>query len=142
MKLNEQNIKKIDLYKFLLASLLGYVTNNVGTSVDLFYDKVLERGAKVLPSAKKEKQILEFVIFGLTTEDAPVKDSVTALMSDRFTDLCDIVKPYYKAGRSKKVAFYNKGGKVSDKILDLLDFDDQKGFWCDFNGEKVNLISE
>ena len=54
-----------------------------------------------------------------------------------------MLKPLYKGKNGRKeVAFWGRGGKVSDKVKDLIDWQasGKKGQWVDVDGNKVTLL--
>jgi len=70
-----------------------------------------------------------------------VPKSVQDLQNTSFNDLPISLRPLYKSGNSKLVAFWGREGKLGNKVFDLLDLEGEgKGKWVDEKGEPVTLI--
>jgi len=128
--------KDLSLYKTLLLVLGDYSDKFPATGVSQLFKRALDTGMKIIPKDDRAVEILS-VILG-SSDSIPAK--VQKLLNLRFADLDYTIKPIYKNGNRKEVAFYQKDGKVNDKVLSLLHIDSQGGNWSDAKGEKVSLI--
>lgn len=130
--------KDLNVYKKLLRVLSDYCDRFPGTGVGKMLKDFMEKGLKTVSGDKRAQDILSCV---LSTDDS-VPAAVTRLLNMRFADLSiGQGRPIYKDGNGKPVAFWAKDGKVSDRVLSLLNLGDEKeGFWACEKGEKVALL--
>ena len=138
MNLNEMlmEAKDLNLYKKLLRVLAGYADKFPATGVSKMFRLALENGIKVMPTNKQALEILG----GILNSEESVPAQVQRLLNQRFADVDSSIRPVYKDGNSKNVAFWQVDGAVSDKVLSLVSLDGKAGNWSDASGEKVSLI--
>jgi len=136
--MNVLESKDLTVYKRLLRALGEYSDSFPATGVSKMFRSVLENGLKVLPKDADALSILSFVLSGKS-----VPAIVHALLNTRFSDLPVEIKPLYKVGNATVVAYWCKGKVVSDKVLDLVEFEaKEKGYWSDEKGKEVKLLGK
>lgn len=130
--------KDLSLYKKILRLVGDYDDQYPATGVGALFSSMVENGIRVMPKDDRAISILEFVIFDSKSVPAKVQE----LLNLRFSGLPTLMRPCFKNGRSKEVAFWERNGKVFDKVIDLLDpsGEGSKGGWSNCKGEKVTLI--
>lgn len=133
INLNES--QGLNLYKKLLNNFSDFVDKQPGTGMGRIYRKLLDAGIKCMPSDKRALEILSFVL------SSNVSKSIQDLINTSFVDLPMDVRPVYKVGNSRFVAFWNKDSKIFSKTMDLIDYDGVKGSWSDEKGDAVTLIT-
>lgn len=129
--------RDVNVYKLLIKVLGGYSTTFPNTGVSRLFDIAIESGKKILPT---DKQALNILCFILSNDSEPA--AVTKLLNIRFSDLPAEYKPYSKQGNRHEVASWERNGIITDRIKDLVDFDDtgSKGKWSNIDGEAVTLV--
>jgi hypothetical protein len=129
--------KDVSIYKKLLHILTQWSEKFPMTGVDTLLDKVINQGKAILPKDKKALNIIDHTI-----SKESFSASVSDLLNTRFSDLPSEMKPFAKINRKMQLAFWNTGTRVTDMVKDLIDLEKKKtkGFWCDLNGNKVELI--
>jgi hypothetical protein len=132
-----QEAKDLDIYKKLLNVLGDYSTNVPATGVDGLFNIAIEQGKKVLPDDKQGLAILDFI---LTNNSTPA--AVQKLLNMRFSDLPTDLRPMIKVGRKHEVAFYTRAAVTSDRVKDLIDWEEagKKGQWTNLDGETAQLL--
>jgi len=131
--------KDLNTYKKLLRTLGEYTDKFPSTGVDKYFKQALENGKKIMPKNKRALEIIDSVLRG--SDSAP--GAVQQFLNIRFADLPIEVRPLYKEGNRKVVAFWDKGGAVQDKVLGLIAWDGKSaGFWSDADGKKVTLLQD
>lgn len=132
-----QEAKEVKLYQRLLKILGDYSVSVPATGVDNLFDVAAAQGKKILPKDKKALEILGYILLGGSTARV-----VHKLLNLRFSDLPVEYKPIMKDGRKHHVTHWTRDGKISDRIKDLVDWDNtgKVGSWTDIDGEKVDLI--
>lgn len=131
--------KDVSIYKKLLCLLGTYCDGFPGTQVDNMFDALVNSGKKILPKDKKALDALNYIISCDQEKDPNI---VNAFLNYRYSDLPASVRPVMKAGRRNETVFFCRGGKVSDKVKDLIDWEGKGGgFWSDADGKKVQLIA-
>ena len=130
--------KDVSLYKKLLRLLGGYSDKFPATGVDKMFKSLVSVGMKALPKDKRALNILS----DLFEQGKSIPAVVQMLLNIRFADLPLAVRPIYKNGRVKEVAFWEVDGKLNDKVVTLLDFTGKEpaGSWADVEGKKVELL--
>jgi len=129
--------KDITIYKRLLRALGDYTTSYPATGIDQLFRKACDKGTKILPKDEQARTIIDTVL----TSDCSSSGIIQKLLNLRFADLAVGLRPQAKKGRRKEVAFWAKDDKVSDKIIDLIDFEGKaEGRWVDAEGNKVELL--
>lgn len=130
--------KKLTIYKKLIRLLSDYSEKFPATGVDNYFKAATDKGVKILPGNSRASDIIYSIIDDC---DKSVPSKVTDLLNKRFSDLTMDVRPLFKNGKRKEVAFWERDGKVTDKVIDLIDWEGGKaGRWADAQGEKVSLI--
>jgi len=129
--------RDVNLYQKLLKTLGAYSADIPATGIDRLFDVVSKQGTKVLPKDKKALEILDYVLSSGVTARI-----VHKLLNLRFSDLPVEFRPMMKNGRKFQVAHWSRGGKISDRIKDLVNWDGtgMAGSWTDTAGGKVELI--
>ena len=123
-------------YKHMLKSLGDYSTKNAFTGVDGLFKTACDKGKKIMPKDKNALSILQYVIMQPTSSS-----SVQRLLNTRFSSLPIELRPMAKDDEKKEVAMWMIGDRISDKVVDLIDFTGEgKGYWCNVQGEKVSLV--
>lgn len=131
--------KNLNQYKKLIRTLGDYYDAFPGIS-NKYLDQALEHGVKIMPKDKYALAVIDSIIS--SCDSVPAK--VQSLLNVRFAELPKEIRPMYKDGRRTVVAFWSRGNKVYDRVLDLIGFADGKaeGFWSDMEGNRVKLVSE
>lgn len=129
--------KDLSLFKRILSAFSCFVERQPGTGMNRIYKNMLDSNIGMMPKDQRALDILSNVVKD-KSDSAVVQDVV----NKTFTDLPCTVRPSYRNGSAKLVAFWCKGGKVYSKVFDLLNFDKSsgQGFWSNESGEKVNLL--
>ena len=128
----------VALYKRLLDIFGGYTKSFPCTGIDGLFDALVDNGKKLLPKDKRAIAILEYL---LCCYSAP--DVVQKILNIRFADLPVQVKPVSKKGNKHEVASWERNGKISDRVKDLINWGDKgQGKWCDVDGNSVTLIEK
>jgi len=129
--------KDVNLYQRLLKVLGDYSASVPATGVDNLFDVAAAQGKKILPKDKKALEILDCIL-----SSGSVARVVHKLLNLRFSDLPVECKPIMKDGRKHLVTHWSRDGKISDRIKDLVDWENtgKAGGWTDIDGEKVDLI--
>lgn len=132
-----QESQDVNLYQKLLKVLGEYSASVPATGVDNLFNAVANQGKKILPSSKKALEILDWVLSGSSTARV-----VHKLLNLRFSDLPVECKPITKNGNKHVVAHWSNNSKISDRIKDLVDWDNtgKIGRWSDIDGEAVSLL--
>ena len=132
-----QEARDVYLYQRLLKTLGDYSASVPATGVDNLFDVVASQGKKILPKDKKAIEILDYIL-----SSGSVARVVHKLLNLRFSDLPVECRPITKNGRKHLVASCGRDKKISDRIKDLVDFENsgKTMFWCDIDGEKVSLL--
>lgn len=130
--------KDLNVYKKLLRMLGCYSDKYPATGVDKMFKALVTSGAKALP---KDQRALD-IIAHLVNADKSVPAIVQEFLNVRFSDLPLCVRPIYKNGRGKEVAFWEKDGKLYDQVKMLVDFEGKSssGSWADAQTQKVELV--
>ena len=133
-----QEARDVSLYQKLLRILGDYSASVPCTGVDELFDVTAAQGKKVLPKDKKALEILDHILSGGSTARV-----VHKLLNLRFSDLPIECRPITKNGRKHLVAHFGRDGKISDRVKDIVDWEDtgKTGRWVDIDGEKTNLIN-
>ena len=130
--------KDVTLYKHLINNLGAYNDRFGLTGLYNTFRKACDNGVKIMPKDPDALAILEYVLYAGT-----MSSIIQKLLNLRFSDLPIDVRPMMKNGKRKEVAFWDKDGKICDKIIDLINFDGgPKGYWIDMDGGKVQLIDK
>ena len=135
-----EKVKDLNLYKTLVITLGKYSTEYPMTGVDNMFNALAEKGKKCIPSDDKAQDILACVL----TTDESIPGKVQKLLNCRFASLDLCKRPVYKTEDRMETAFWSIDGKISDKVVGLVDFEGgnaKRGFWCDQDGKKVTIIS-
>lgn len=129
--------KDLNVYKKLLRILGTYAKDAPAQGIDSLFNTVAGLGKKILPKDKIALAILD----ELLDEDNPA-DTVQKLMNMRFCNLPVGYRPLVKAGRRYRIAYWNRGDHTSDRVKDLIDWDDtgKAGRWSGIDGVPVKLI--
>jgi hypothetical protein len=127
----------LNLFKRILSAFSCFVERQPGTGMSRVYKSMLDSNVKMMPKDQRALDILDYICKN-KSDSALVQD----IMNTSFTDLPCTVRPVYKNGSSKVVAFWCCDGKIFGKAADLLDLDGKSGskFWSDEKGNKVDLI--
>lgn len=130
--------KELGCYKKLLRVLGEYTDAFPATGVDRLLNKAIENGTRIFPKDKKAIEILHHVLS--LSKSAPAR--VQELLNVRFSDLPVEIRPTFKLGNRREVAFWNADDKLNDKVISLLNFnaDGKSGFWSNVDRKKVDLI--
>jgi len=133
-----QEARDVSIYQRLLKVLGDYSASVPATGVDALFDTVAEHGKKVLPKDKKALEILDYILSSGVTARV-----VHKLLNLRFSDLPVECRPITKNGRKHLVAHWSGDKKISDRVKDLVDWDDKGGvgYWANIDGEKVSLLN-
>lgn len=127
--------KDLKIFKRILDLFGEFVELYPGTGMSRVYKSILDAGMKSMPKDKRAIEMINFVV----TNNVP--KSVQDLQNTSFNDLPISLRPLYKSGNSKLVAFWGREGKLGNKVFDLLDLEGEgKGKWVDEKGEPVTLI--
>lgn len=129
--------RDVNLYQRLLKILGEYSASVPATGVDNLFDTASEQGKKILPKDKKALDILSSILDSGTTARV-----IHKLLNLRFSDLPVECKPIMKDGRKHHVAHWSRAAKISDRVKDLIDWDNtgKGGRWTDIDGEAASLI--
>lgn len=132
--------KDLNAYKTLIHVFGEYTESFPATGTSKVFKSMLQVGLKVVPKDKTALSILDEIL----DDECSVPAKVQQIMNMRFSDLSFSIRPIYLQGNSKLVAFWNKGGKIYDRVFALLNLEDEKdaGFWSDMSGNKVTLIDK
>ena len=127
----------LGLFKRILGAFSCVVERQPGTGMSKVYKAMLDVNVKMMPKDKRALDILDYVVKD-KSDSAIVQD----VMNKTFTDLPCTVRPTYKVGSSKLIAFWCADGKIFNKVADLLDLDGGSStkFWSDEKGAKIDLI--
>lgn len=139
--MNKQISEAVDVntYKALLASFGDYTKSFPCTGVDNLFNALIDCGKKILPNDKHALAILTHIL----GEDNS-STVVQKILNVRFADLPAGVKPITKCGNKHVVAHWERGGVISDRVKDLIDFDstNKSGKWSDIDGVKVTILEQ
>ena len=130
--------RDVTVYKRLITILGDYTHSYPMTGMDKLFNALIEQGKKIMPKDKLALGILEHILIQET-----IGASVQNLLNERFANLIQLYKPMFKGEKGRiEVAFWTRGGIISDRVKDRVDWSGQgaKGFWSNMNGEKVELI--
>ena len=129
--------KKLTIYKKLIRLFGDYSERFPATGVDNYFKVATEKGVKILPGNSRAQDI----VYSILDDDTSVPTKVTDLLNKRFSDLDMDIRPMFKNGKRKEVAFWERDGQITDKVIDLIGWEDGKtGRWVNAHGEKVSLI--
>ena len=131
--------KEMSTYQKLLNVLGDYCGRFPATGMDNLLTAALDNGKKICPNEKLASSIVSMILHN-DSEPAAISD----LQNKRFVDLPVEVRPIYRDGNKHRVAFWNRGENISDKVRHLIDFEGsgKNGKWCDAMGKGVKLITE
>jgi len=129
--------KDLSVYKKLINVLGDYTDRYPGTGVERLFRNAIDLGMKVMPSDKNAIAVLDSV---LSNGSGPQR--VQNLLNMRFADLPLVIKPTYKLGNRKEVAFWLSNEQIYDRVISLLNQSKSggKGKWCDIDGKGVDII--
>lgn len=126
----------VRLYKKLLRVLADYSENMPTTECDRLLEIALDKGKSILPKDKVALAILKYILNDRDTVPAIIQH----LLNDRFSCLPADIKPMYRDGNRRFVAFYTRGIEINDKVKSLINFEGEKGGnWSDIDGNKVTI---
>lgn len=130
--------KDLSIYKTLLNVLGKYTDEFPATGLDKNVETLIQHGKKIVTTNKAAQKAIESIF--CTEESIPAK--VQRFLNLRFAQLDLDVRPQYKKGNKKCIAFWCEGGKLYDKVKDLINWEGKKasGYWSDEDGKKVTLI--
>ena len=128
--------KDLQIYKRLIRVLGEYSDRFPATGVSKLFRKAIQVGLKIVPKNELAQRVLDYVL----RRDS-VSAAVQTFLNTRFSDLPLEVRPVYKNGRSKEVAFWEVDGKISDKVMSLVNFEGKQGRWVDIEGNSVEIVS-
>jgi hypothetical protein len=134
-KLNEAT--DLNLFKRILGAFSCFVGSQPGTGMNRVYRSMLDINTKMMPKDQRALDILSYI-----TKDKSDSAIVQDIMNKSLNDLPCTIRPVYKAGSAKFVAFWSVDGKIYSKAVDLLDLDGKGSskYWSDEKGNKVDLI--
>jgi hypothetical protein len=98
-------------------------------------DAMIEKGISCMPKDKRALAILKYLSGG------EASGAVNRFLNTRFASLPAGLKPVFKVGNNREVAFWECDGIIADRIKDLVSVNGKVGSWSDVDGEKVVLIS-
>lgn len=129
--------KDLTLYKRLLNVLGEYDAYSPATGISGLFHSAIENGMRILP---KDQFALSIIKYVLTNDSA--SNAVHNLQNMRFSDLPASYRPLIKAGRRHEVAFWTRDKNISDKVIDLIDFEatGKSGMWSDVKGDKQKIV--
>jgi len=132
-----QEARDVNLYQRLLKVLGDYSASVPATGIDALFDVASEQGKKILPKDKKALEILDYILSNDVTARV-----VHKLLNLRFSDLPVECRPVMKDGRKHRIAHWSRDKKISDRIKDLVDWDNtgKAGHWTDIDGEAASLL--
>lgn len=127
----------LNLFKRILSAFSCFVERQPGTGMSKIYKAMLDANVKMMPKDQRALDILDYLCKN-KSDSAIVQD----IMNCSFTELPCTVRPVYKNGSSKVVAFWCCDGKIYGKASDLLSINGDSGsrYWSDERGNKVELI--
>jgi len=128
IKLNEH--RDVKLYKNLLDYFERLAIIYRKSGVDKTYKHLLKHGLRSMPDDDRAQEILEYMV---------VNYPPSVLLNKTFADLPVDVRPIYKIGNAKLVAFWKTEDSLSNKLFDLLGHE-VHGHWTDARGNKITLI--
>lgn len=130
--------KDLTLYKKLISVLAEYTDRFPTTGVDKMLQNAMDNGISILPKNHLALEIVSSILMSGKSVASIVQD----LLNVRFSDLDLRLRPIYKAENNKKVAFWGRNGKISDKVLSLIDFGSEHNIdeFVDEKGIKVKVI--
>jgi len=120
-----------------MLSMLGDYDSNVPmTGIGHLFDVLAKKSTAILPKDKHAQAILRHVFAGDNSAA-----SIHKMLNIRFSDLPDGLKPMALKDDRKIVASWSRDGHVSDRVRDLVDWDDtsKQGQWTDIKGDKVEV---
>lgn len=128
----------LSVFKKLLHMLADYCERVPAASILAVYNKVLETGIKALPKDKRALAILKHI---LDSKDSSAS-KVQKLLNTRFAELPNCLKPAYLKDKKVEVAYWERGGKVYDKLFSMISAEDGKqGNWAALDGTSVKLVN-
>jgi len=132
-----QEARDVSIYQRLLKTLGDYSAAIPATGIDNLFDVASGQGKKILPKDKKALEILDYILSSDITARI-----VHKLLNLRFSDLPVECRPIAKDGRKHHVAHWSRGSKISDRVKDLVDWDNvgKVGHWTDIDGEAIILL--
>lgn len=129
--------KDLSVYKKLLNVLADYSDRLPTTDIDRWFELAVSNGKKILPKDKTALAILSYVL----SDKNGLASSVQQITSSTFCDLPSNIKPRAKVKNRIVTCFWNSGGKISDRVRSLINFEGKEsGFWCDADGNKCTII--
>lgn len=129
--------QEMGIFKALLRMLLDYSDKSTGTSITGILNQFLEVGIKALPRDRRALAILRHVLFCKETSSGKMQK----LLNTRFSDLPVCIRPQYQEDKKILVAFWERDGKIYDKLFSLVNVETGKqGSWSSESGESVKLI--
>lgn len=129
--------RDVNTYKKLLTVFGSFCDEYPASSVDRIFDQMIEKGAKVLPSERRARAIIDYVVG--ECESGPMK--VQKILNMRLCDLPVELRPLTKTSKRHEIAFWCRKDQIYDKVKDLLNLDDGgPGFWSDAECKKVTLL--
>jgi len=136
---NLSEARDLEVYKGLLRVFGKYSERFPATGCATLFKKLLNTGLSAIPRDKRALKILSKTI-GSKRKSVP--SIVQYILNARFADLPIELRPIFKNGRAKEVAFWDREGKISDKVIDLIDFEGKtrKGSWANVKGANIELI--
>ena len=129
--------KGLDIFKRLLRILAEYSKKIPATGVGRLLDTAVVSGKKIMPKDNVALEILDIVL-----DEEKIPESVQQLLNMRFSSCPVECRPMIKNGKRHEVAWWNRGTTTSDRVKDLIDWDNvgSAGSWSNIDGEKVILI--
>ena len=130
--------KDLEIQKRLLYLFGEYSSEVPATGASALFSKLVKNGLSGMPKDKRALAILSKVV----KSDKSIPAKIQEILNLRFSGLPIEVRPIYKNGNMKEVAFWERGGKIYDQVISLIDFDGKtrSGSWVDARGHKVDLI--
>ncbi|MHA2023683.1 MAG: hypothetical protein ACTSWQ_08495 [Candidatus Thorarchaeota archaeon] len=129
--------RDVNTYKKLLTIFGNFCDEYPASSVDRIFNLMIEKGARVLPSEKRARAIIDYVVS--ECESGPMK--VQKILNMRLCDLPVELRPLTKTGKRHEIAFWCRKDQIYDKVKDLLNLEDGgSGHWGDADCKKVILL--
>ncbi len=131
--------KSLEVYKQILEILNSYTDIFDNTLIGYHLESIISKGIKVLPIDTRAIEILKQI----TKNREAIAVKVEMIINGTFDNVGITLRPrYLDNNQDIHVAKWCKDNEISNKIIDLLNFNDsEEGYWCNDKKEQVTLIN-